>query len=257
MLVALGAGPAQAAITSINPANGSTLTGSSQTFSWTGTGVTQYWLWVGTSVGTKNILDSGSLGTALSTTVNGLPTNGSTVYVRLWHLEGGNWLLTDYTYTAFTAGGGTGERLSAVPPWDQTLPAADRFVLVMGGVAVLDKETGLVWDKSPLTGSLMWSVAGQSCVASQVGGRKGWRLPSVPELASLVDPAQQLPALPPGHPFGNIQVSLNYWSASTNADTTTNAWSVNFGNGTVRHNSIKTDSNYYWCVRGAMNADAY
>ncbi len=30
------------------------------------------------------------------------------------------------------------------PSWDQVLPASERFVLVMGGAAVLDKETGLV-----------------------------------------------------------------------------------------------------------------
>ena len=38
-----------------------------------------------------------------------------------------------------------------------------------------------------------------------VGGTKGWRLPSVAELASLVDPANSNPALPTGHPFSNVQ----------------------------------------------------
>ena len=33
--------------------------------------------------------------------------------------------------------------------WSQILPAATRFQLVMGGAAVLDRETGLVWEQSP------------------------------------------------------------------------------------------------------------
>ena len=38
----------------------------------------------------------------LSRTVSGLPTNGSTIYVRLWSLIGSTWQFTDYTYTAVT-----------------------------------------------------------------------------------------------------------------------------------------------------------
>ena len=59
--------------------------------------------------------------------------------------------------------------------------------------------------------------------------RRGWRLPSVHELASLVDPTNPGgdPDLPAGHPFSNVQ-SSRYWSATTNADNPTNAWFVGF-----------------------------
>lgn len=43
--------------------------------------------------------------------------------------------------------------------------------------------------------------------------------------------------------------SSNYWSATTNANNTTNAWNVNFNNGNVNNND-KTNNNYVWCVRG-------
>jgi len=40
---------------------------------------------------------------------------------------------------------GINNKVDRIPPaWSQTLPAAQRFMLVMGGAAVLDKETGLV-----------------------------------------------------------------------------------------------------------------
>ena len=42
---------------------------------------------------------------ATSQTVNGIPTDGSTVYVKLWTLLGGAWQFNDYTYKA--AGGNT------------------------------------------------------------------------------------------------------------------------------------------------------
>jgi hypothetical protein len=82
------------------PAPGSTLASSTVTFVWnTGTGVSEYWLEVGTSPGGSQIY-SQSQGTNLSVTVSGLPTNGSTVYVRLWSRINGVWEFNDYTYTA-------------------------------------------------------------------------------------------------------------------------------------------------------------
>lgn len=87
----------KAAITS--PAPGSTLAGSSVAFTWNaGTGNTQYWLYVGTSVGGTEIWNENQ-GTNLTRTVTGIPTNGSTIHVRLWSYCGG-WSFNDYTYTA-------------------------------------------------------------------------------------------------------------------------------------------------------------
>jgi len=83
-----------------------------------------------------------------------------------------------------------------------------------GGAAVLDKETGLVWERSPSTGWQNWNSAQAYCNVSAVGGRKGWRLPTLQELASLVDPTQFNPALPLNHPFQDV-TPLFYWSATT------------------------------------------
>jgi hypothetical protein len=93
--------------------------------------------------------------------------------------------------------------------WDQALPAAQRFVVLaaFNSDAVLDRETGLVWEKSPAVTPHTWSNARFHCANRNVGGRKGWRLSSFAELSSLVDPsvAPPGPTLPPGHPFMNVQ----------------------------------------------------
>ena len=83
------------------PTPGSTLNSTGVIFQWT-SGAAEYWLQVGSSVGGSNYLNSGSLGTSTSTTVTGLPTDGSTIYVRLWYriVSNGDWAYTDCTYKA-------------------------------------------------------------------------------------------------------------------------------------------------------------
>jgi len=77
--------------------------GVTQNFTWlAGVGVTQYQLHIGsTGVGSSNLYN-GAGTTSLSATVNNLPFNGETLYVRLLSLTGGFWLYNDYTFTAFT-----------------------------------------------------------------------------------------------------------------------------------------------------------
>lgn len=145
----------------------------------------------------------------------------------------------------------------ATPAWDQTLqcdtPATcPRFIVLsnMGSAAVLDRETGLVWEQSPSTRLFNWLNAQFHCNTLSLGSRKGWRLPTLQELASLVDPSVPAPGptLPAGHPFSSVQSSV-YWSATTNATNASNAWDVNFNNGDVNTNN-KTNTNFVWCVRG-------
>ena len=141
--------------------------------------------------------------------------------------------------------------------WDKALPASQRFVVLaaFNSDAVLDKETGLVWEKSPQSAAVSSSNARLACANKAIGGRKGWRLPALPELASLVDPsvASPGPTLPPGHPFLAVQ-SANYWSASAHADNATLVWGVGFSNGVALGVSKAFDQRV-WCVRGGMNAN--
>ena len=86
-----------------SPVNGSTLPGSPVSFQWTtGTGVTQYWLSVSkTGAGGGDLFNSDpGPGLVTSKTISGLPTDGSTIYVRLYSHIGASWPWVDYTYTA-------------------------------------------------------------------------------------------------------------------------------------------------------------
>src|SRR2546426_2979916 len=79
-------------------------------------------------------------------------------------------------------------------------------------------------------------VGGLAQIGSRLSpGRKGWRLPTVEELASLVDPTQELPALASGHPFGIGKgvALLGFWTHTTSAADHDQAYVVNFGNGSV------------------------
>ncbi|MFZ3263055.1 MAG: beta-propeller fold lactonase family protein [Terriglobales bacterium] len=99
---AYGVATAPGVLTTPNP--GTTLSGSTVTFDWTsGSGATAYWLDLGSVAGGNQYEQSGNLGNVTQLTVNGLPTNGTTIYATLYSLISGTWVSNAYTYTAFTA----------------------------------------------------------------------------------------------------------------------------------------------------------
>jgi hypothetical protein len=146
------------------------------------------------------------------------------------------------------------------PPWSQILPASTRFVLVMNGAAVLDRETGLVWEKSPSTYMFDFFSAQLYCCGQTTGGRYAWRLPTLQELESLAEPSSMWfigPTLPSGHPFSNVQSSSFYWSATTYPGPA--AFYVNFGglpfpSMPIYYTSVNNQLNV-WCVRGGQGVN--
>ena len=162
--------------------------------------------------------------------------------------------------------GPTYRTLGDLPPsWHQDLSASggcasERFSCVLNDLAVLDNETGLVWDKVP-DGPSAWANASDSCYTATIAGRGGWRLPTIEELRSLVDPtAPAPPKIPVGHPFSEADIidsSIDfYWTQTTSNVNTANAYAVTFfsGNATTK---AKTEQHYRWCVRGGEAHDAY
>ena len=124
---------------------------------------------------------------------------------------------------------------------------------------VVDRETGLVWERSPIAVTTSdWGAAVTYCYQRTLGGRKGWRLPTVEELASLIDTTNSFPALPDNHPFSVVTQGF-YWTATTCIATgcTNHAWRVGIHDGAVGA-EIKTDADFYvWCVRGGHGYDGY
>jgi hypothetical protein len=153
--------------------------------------------------------------------------------------------------------GPTMKTLDEIPPtWSQVLPASERFQVVMNGEAVLDRETGLVWEKAPDSSTARtWYDAVVYGHNKNVGGRKGWRLPAVEELLSLIDPNSQSGVkFPSGHPFTNVLPDVAYWSSTTDFEFPSRVFYVNFRNGNANFFS-KVSNGYVWCVRGGYGHD--
>ena len=84
----------------ISPTPGSTLAGSTVTFTWTtGGGTGPYAIQVSTVFGGNELYSSGRI-TTTSATVTTISTTGKTIYVRLQTVVNGAWQSVNYTYTA-------------------------------------------------------------------------------------------------------------------------------------------------------------
>jgi hypothetical protein len=163
---------------------------------------------------------------------------------------------------AATAGTTAAGPYYAMPSWDQQLPASTRFVVLSnwidsnfpsGGAAVLDRETGLVWERSPTTTTFDWFLAQDRCNSLGLGNRMGWRLPTLQELASLMDKTVPPPGptLPTGHPFQNVQQGP-YWTATI---LSTPFVAVGFFEDAEVFGATNNNSFVVWCVRGAQGVN--
>ena len=132
---------------------------------------------------------------------------------------------------------------------------------------VTDNLTGLIWLKNAdCFGTKNWSTAISECNGLADGScgltdgsiAGDWRLANSNELASLVHRGYYNPALPntagtgqwsEGDPFTSVQ-NDDYWSSSSHAALTTNAWVVDIYTGGVYTATKSTEHYYVWPVRG-------
>jgi len=141
--------------------------------------------------------------------------------------------------------------LAAGPRFTKTEPVA-------GQPVVADNTTGLAWQgcaaglsgSACATGSVTtytWQNALKYCEGLTWGNQTDWRLPNVGELDSIVDDRRVSPSIDttafPATP------NNYFWSSSSYAGGTTNAWVVSFSYGNVG-SLYKADTYYVRCVRG-------
>lgn len=108
-----------------------------------------------------------------------------------------------------------------------------------GDNTVTDTKTNLTWMKEDDGKERTWKDAIEYCVEINLPG-KGWRLPTIEELFTLIDFSRHHPAIDPI--FTNTKSSW-YWSSSPRADGSGGAWFVYFNNGYVSWDSL--DFNLY------------
>ncbi len=192
----------------ITPANGSTLPGSTATFQWSsGVGVSEYWLYVSNAAPGGQEIYSGSQGTNTSKTFTGLPTDGSTIYIRLWSKIGAAWKFLDYSYKCAAA-------LTRIAPADSASLASYLAATPFYG---FDFSNFPVWDyvTPPTSNQLsdgVLSLAFSSTLVRFAVGPDNWDWSVAPN-SERTDPNGVLPILDPYNPLFNPAAT---WSATTN-----------------------------------------
>lgn len=173
------------------------------------------------------------------------------------------------------APGPTMRTIDTIPPsWFRLLNSGDgagdgcgssRFVCVLGGQGVFDAETGLVWQRDASANAAIWSDAVNYCRDLVIADRKGWRLPTAPELSTLIDMSGTFGRVPDNDPFIGIQMSEAspldpYWTSTDDAATAGFATVVQFAFGSLQGwpkdgspSSVALER--VWCVRGGPASD--
>ena len=137
--------------------------------------------------------------------------------------------------------------------WHQNLSVKERFEPVLDGEAILDRETGLVWQRTPSQGPVEWEIAVGGCYNVWVGGRRGWRVPARYEMLTLSEKTSMHQGLPVGHPF---ELPANdFWTANDHQGSLAWVFHANSGNVSLQEEVLEL---YAWCVRGGyIGYDAY
>jgi len=164
---------------------------------------------------------------------------------------------------AFAGALATAERLAVGPPC--------RF-LDNGDDTVTDLDTGLTWErKTPATvgntddwpGAMSTYLSALNGISDSVfamgqslAGHHDWRLPSVTELAAIVDRSASGcrtggPCIDPA--FGPTGVTLPYWTATRRTGDGTGVWAVSFGDAAGVFEQRRDISGVVRAVRGGLD----
>jgi hypothetical protein len=143
--------------------------------------------------------------------------------------------------------------------YDLPLSAPTARYQVNADGTVQDNTTGLLWKRcsegqsgvacdNGTAVTYSWQDALSMAADTDFAGVKGWRLPTITELATLLEYQCTMPAI-------NLRVfpatpAANFWSATPYAGYANGAWNLNFNDG-VHDNSSKNYRLYIRLVRGS------
>ena len=118
-----------------------------------------------------------------------------------------------------------------------------------GNGTIYDNLTGLMWEQAP-SGTPDWTGALDYANDLDLGGHDDWRLPNVNELESLINAgAADTSVWLNTQGFSGVQ--FVYWSSTTCAPYTDEAWYVSMSYGSVSYGS-KAPLRYVLVVRGGQ-----
>jgi hypothetical protein len=116
---------------------------------------------------------------------------------------------------------------------------------------VTDRLTGLMWVRAPSAMTAIWTAALAGANDLTLCGFSDWRLPNVNELESLVNGESVSPAaFLNTQGFSGVQAG-RYWSSSSLAGNTGDAWVVDMNDGLMTGDG-KSDSRFVWPVRAGQ-----
>jgi hypothetical protein len=162
-----------------------------------------------------------------------------------------------FSYPPLKTGSGAISGYTLVANEDNRTHGVNRGYTDNGNGTVTDNATGLVWQKcsNGLSGTncetgtaatVNWTAAGTYCSGLSLASRT-WRLPSRQELETLPDYSRSNPAI--DTTAFPATVAGYYWSSTTYAPSTTDAWRVGFLDGLV-FSGDKSGSRSVRCVSG-------
>ncbi len=139
------------------------------------------------------------------------------------------------------------------PTLDKIKSGTGRFKAVLNGQAILDKETGLVWEKAPSATAVQWDDANYNCTLLKTGNRMGWRVPTVEEALSLFIVSGSTVKLPTDHPFQNLTGDYFWTNSRVAAPGQQFVWAIGPTDGSHAFESptASLHSTQAWCVRRA------
>ena len=107
---------------------------------------------------------------------------------------------------------------------------------------------------------MSWVDAVEHCYLRTVGGEigqsLGWRLATVQELGTIIEPMTiGTPKLPAGHPFTGISGIFLAATTDSNSAYAAYRWDSDYGTYASSWNKGYSDGGRAWCVRSASGFD--